>query len=89
MKDRSENNGDARTLRDLLEPIFRHKEKGLLFLLVVVLSTLSVLAFTPSQYTSTAKLIVRRGREGALLDPVTFAENTLPLHKTWESEINT
>lgn len=89
MKDRSENNGDARTLRDLLEPIFRHKEKGLLFLLVVVLSTLSVLAFTPSQYTSTAKLIVRRGREGALLDPVTLAENTLPLHKTWESEINT
>lgn len=79
----------ARTVRDVLETVFRHKKMGLLFLLIVMLTTLAVLAFKPSQYTSTAKLIVRRGREGVFLDPVISSGNALPLHKEWESEINT
>lgn len=89
MTETNKNNGYARNVRDLLESIFRHKEKGLLFLLIVALSTLTVLAFTPSEYTSMSKLIVRRGREGVLWDPAVSAGRILPLHKTWESEINT
>ncbi len=79
----------GRTVRDLLEVVFRHKTKGALFCLFVVVTALGILAFVPAEYTSTAKLMVRRGNEGLFLDSITSAGQSLPLHKEWESEINT
>jgi uncharacterized protein involved in exopolysaccharide biosynthesis len=78
-----------RTVRDLLEVVFRHKIKGAIFCFLVVATALGILAFVPAEYTSTAKLMVRRGNEGLFLDSITSAGKSLPLHKEWESEINT
>jgi uncharacterized protein involved in exopolysaccharide biosynthesis/Mrp family chromosome partitioning ATPase len=75
-----------RTPRDLLETLFRHKKKMIVFFLAVTVSTLAVLAFTPATYTSTSKLIVHPGRESVFVDPT--AGGATPLYKEWESEIN-
>lgn len=76
-------------MRDLVELAFRHKRKAIFFFLAVVSTTLIVLICMPDEYTSTAKLMVRRGREGLFLDTSSSAGNALPIYKEWESEINT
>jgi uncharacterized protein involved in exopolysaccharide biosynthesis len=77
-----------RTLRDLLEAVFRHKKKALLFFMIVVVTATGILAVTPGTYTSTSKLMIRRGRESIVLNPVAAPGELQPLYKEWESEIN-
>jgi len=88
MREIPEKQIQARTLRDLIETVFRHKKKALFFCLAVTFSALAILAFTPATHTSTSKLIVHRGRDSVFVDP-TAGGATLPLYKEWESEINT
>ncbi|HKL21729.1 MAG TPA: Wzz/FepE/Etk N-terminal domain-containing protein [Tichowtungia sp.] len=78
----------TRSMRDLVEVIFRHRRKALAFFLAVTFSSVIVLAFAPGSYTSTAKLIVHRGRESVFVDPSAVGA-MLPLYKEWENEINT
>lgn len=88
MIESSEKQVQTKSLRDLVETVFRQKKKALCFFLAVTLSALAVLAFSPSMYTSTAKLIVHRGRDSVFVDPAAGGAS-LPLYKEWESEINT
>ncbi len=84
----TENSSDShKDWREVLAPLFRHKTKAIVFFCSVVLVTLVVLAFTPPEYTSTAKLIVRRSRENVFLNPVTTIGETRGVQKTWASEI--
>jgi len=78
----------ARTLRDYLETVFRHKNKAALFFLAVVISSIIVLKLTPGSYTSTSTLMIRRGRDNVVLDPTTATGAMLPIYKEWTSEIN-
>ncbi|NCD34525.1 MAG: hypothetical protein EOL87_14060 [Spartobacteria bacterium] len=80
---------ENRTFRDLLEIIFRHKKKAMLFFFIVVITAAVTLSLTPQNYTSTSKLIIRRGRENVFLDPTAATGNMLPIYKEWESEVNT
>ncbi len=76
-----------RDWRELLAPIFRHKAKVLVFFCCVILTALVALAFTPPEYTSTAKLIVRRSRENVFINPITTIGESRGVQKTWASEI--
>ena len=73
--------------KDVLEPFFRFWKRSIVFFLAVVLTTLAILAFTPSESTSTAKLIVRRSRENGFLDPLAQSSESRSVHKTWASEV--
>ena len=75
-------------LRNYLETVFRHKNKALLFFLATAAAAVIALAFASESYTSTAKLLIRRGRENVGLDPTTATGVTLPLYKEWTSELN-
>lgn len=78
----------TRTARELIEVMFRHKKKAMAFFLGVAAASLVVLAFQPASYTSVSKLIIRQGRENVFMDPTLAIGETLPIHKSWESEIN-
>ena len=78
-----------RTMLDVLEAIFRHKMQGLLFFAAVTITAAGVLALSPDQHTSSAKLMIRRGGESVFPDPSTSSGKMLPMHKEWQSAINT
>ncbi len=52
--------------------------------------TLLVIVFAPRQYQSTAKLLLKPGRENVSVDPtVTTTGDMVSLHRTYASEVNT
>ncbi|MCC7338204.1 MAG: hypothetical protein IT422_24190 [Pirellulaceae bacterium] len=62
---------------------------ALIFVSIIAL-TVVVIVFYPRKYRSTAKLLLKIGRESVTLDPtVTTTGETLSLHHTRTSEINT
>jgi uncharacterized protein involved in exopolysaccharide biosynthesis/Mrp family chromosome partitioning ATPase len=77
-----------RTVLDLLEAVFRHRKKAVLFFFPVVVTVAVVLALTPGTYTSTAKLMIGRERESGFLKAAEASGELLPLYKEWENEIN-
>ena len=79
---------DSPPPRELLESLFRHKKKATFFFAIVVIAAWTVLALTPSEYTSTAKLIVRRSRDNSFYDPMTPGGDIRPVYKEWKTEIN-
>jgi uncharacterized protein involved in exopolysaccharide biosynthesis/Mrp family chromosome partitioning ATPase len=76
------------SLRDILEILFRHKFKMILFLGAVVLSAATFLMKMQHTYTSEAKILVRRGRENFLLDPTVATGEVTPLFMDWENNMN-
>jgi uncharacterized protein involved in exopolysaccharide biosynthesis len=64
-------------------------QSTVVFVTIIALTVL-VIVFYPRTYRSTAKLLLKIGRESVTLDPtVASAGATLSLHRTRESEINT
>ncbi len=77
-------------MRSLLQVIRRQFliVSGTIFL--GVLLTSAVIFYSPRQYQSNAKLLLRLGRENVSLDPtVTTTGDTISLHRTGGSEITT
>lgn len=57
---------------------------------LIVLVTLSVIVFMPRTYRSTARLLIRPGRESVTLDPTVAATGqAMPLQQTRQNEVET
>jgi len=77
-----------RTLRDILAILFRHKRKCLgIFLAMVAVVTL-VTFLTPDYYESSAKLLVRLGREQLTLDPTVTTGQVVNVQQSREAQLN-
>ncbi|HBA84665.1 MAG TPA: hypothetical protein DCZ95_11270 [Verrucomicrobia bacterium] len=72
--------------QDFLEAIFRHKYLVAAFFLAVAGSTLYIVMSTPNTFTSSAKILVQRGRE--TISPAAMTGDMAPVSKDWENEIN-
>jgi uncharacterized protein involved in exopolysaccharide biosynthesis len=89
MRESADATKQDRTLRDLIETICRHRKKAFAFFVAVLFGAVIMLAFLPPSYSSSSKLLLRRGRESVFPDPAAAAgETSLPLYKEWESELN-
>lgn len=75
------------SLRDILNVIFRHRNKILIFFSLVFLSVLLFTFLTPETFQSDAKLLIRVGRENVAMDP-TVTGPTLSLSQSRENEVN-
>jgi uncharacterized protein involved in exopolysaccharide biosynthesis len=80
-------NGES-SLRDILNVLFRHKKKIVLFFIVVVALITAVTYLAQEVYQSEAKLLVRVGRESVATDP-TVVGPTMGVWQTRENEVNT
>jgi polysaccharide biosynthesis protein PslE len=79
------------TLHMVSRAVWRHKGKVLLWFVAVMAGVFVYNALSPAKYRSEAKLLVRMGRENAVLDPtVTLGhEQLLSVPQLRENEINT
>lgn len=77
-----------RSLRDLMHVLFRHKRMVLLTLLTGVALAVLVNAVTTPTYRSSARLMVRIGRESVTLDPTASTGQVVSMGQTREREIN-
>ena|GEM_PF-2919986 len=76
------------TLRDILNVVFRHKKKIIAFFLVAITLVTIGAFYWPKTYGSTAQVMIRLGRENAMLDP-TAAGTALNIGgEARENEIN-
>ncbi len=77
-----------RTLRDILAVLFRHRRKCLgIFLAVAGIVTL-LTYLTPDYYESSAKFLVRLGREQLTLDPTVTTGQVVDVQQSRETQLN-
>lgn len=74
--------------RDLWDIIKRRRRLMLTWIVLATVATIMVVVWWPRTYASSAQLFVRMGRENVMLDPTATTGQTLNLHRTRESEIN-
>jgi uncharacterized protein involved in exopolysaccharide biosynthesis len=60
----------------------------LLWVAMTLAGTAAIIVWWPRSYESRAQLLVRMGRENVMLDPTATTGQTINLHRTRESEIN-
>lgn len=77
-----------KSLRDFYYILFRHKRKIVGIFSIVVLTTLVGTLLMPDVYLSSAKLMVRLGRENVTLDPTATTGQVLAIGQERENEIN-
>ena len=65
-----------RSFRDLIETVFRHRNKGAAFFIAITICALIVLAFSPASYTSECKLIVHAGTESVFVNSAAVGGST-------------
>jgi uncharacterized protein involved in exopolysaccharide biosynthesis len=80
----------ANLAHDLWTAVVRHKNKAIVFFLVVTVLTAVATLLTPKTYHSEAKLLVRLGRENSTLDPTVMSSTdaVLTIPQPRENEIN-
>ena len=78
----------ARSLRDFPYLLSRHKWKGILYFLVVMIVVIAGTFLATEIYRAEAKLLVRLGRESLSLDPATATRQVVSLGQSRESEIS-
>lgn len=66
----------GRTYRDILHILFKHRKKSLAFLVSILTFTLLASFFLPRVYESSAKLLVKIGREDTYTNPVQASAGT-------------
>lgn len=77
------------SLRDLFYVGFRHKGKMLAWFLTVMVGVTAFTFLTPETYRSTAKLLLRLGRESVTLDPTATTGPVISVSQSRASEIQT
>src|SRR4030067_2390325 len=75
-------------LRDICRVLFRHKRKMLVFFCTTLFLVVVGLIVFPRTYTSSARLLVRMGKESVTLDPTATLNQTVNVEGSRESEIN-
>ena len=76
-----------KSFRDLGYVFFRHKWKFILFFLIVMVPVTLWTLIAPDIYQSTAKLLVRLGRESVTLDPTATTGPVISVGQSRENEI--
>jgi len=79
----------ARSLRDFPYLLSRHKWKGILYFLVVMIVVIAGTFLATEIYRAEAKLLVRLGWKSVSLDPAAPTGQVVPLSQSQESEIST
>ena len=77
------------SLRDLFYIGFRHKGKMLAWFLTVMAGVTAFTFLTPETYRSTAKLLLRLGRESVTLDPTATTGPVISVSQSRAGEIQT
>jgi len=77
----------GQSLRDVFYIGFRHKGKMLACFLTVMVSVTAFTFLTPETYRSTAKLLVRLGRESVTLDPTATTGPVISVNQSRANEI--
>lgn len=72
-----EENYSSFSLRDVLNVLFRHKWKGMIFFISTVVITTMVVFYIPDIYESHAKLLVKPGRENISWDASVLGPNIM------------
>jgi uncharacterized protein involved in exopolysaccharide biosynthesis/Mrp family chromosome partitioning ATPase len=75
------------SLRDLFYIVFRHKGKMLVWFLVVMGGVTAFTFLMPETYRSTAKLLLRLGRESVTLDPTATTGPVISVSQSRAGEI--
>ncbi len=75
------------SLRDLFYVVFRHKGKMLAWFLVVMAAVTAFTFLMPETYCSTAKLLLRLGRESVTLDPTATTGPVISVSQSRANEI--
>lgn len=77
------------TIRDILQLLFRQRNKMVLFFVTVVLTVTFATIVAPNVYESKSKILVRLGRESVSLDPTVDAasRSTISVGQSREAEI--
>lgn len=75
------------SLRDLFYIGFRHKGKMLVWFIAVMVSVTAVTFLMPETYRSTAKLLLRLGRESVTLDPTATTGPVISVSQSRAGEI--
>ena len=78
----------ARSLRDFPYLLSRHKWKGILYFLAVMIVVIAGTFLATEIYRAEAKLLVRLGRESGFLDPAAPTGQVVSLGQSRESEIS-
>jgi uncharacterized protein involved in exopolysaccharide biosynthesis len=76
------------TFHDVIRVLRRHRQKILVWCLLVLALAVAALIVWPKKYSSTAKLFVRLGRESVSLDPTATTGQTLQVTESRENQIN-
>jgi uncharacterized protein involved in exopolysaccharide biosynthesis/Mrp family chromosome partitioning ATPase len=76
------------TLRDILNVVFRHWNKIVVFFICTIVFVAIATLKMPKTYESTAQLMIRIGRENATLDPTVANGAGLNISDSRENEIN-
>src|SRR5436309_363809 len=74
--------------RDFVRALRRHKGKGILTFVAILLGAAAVLWFWPRSYQSEARLFVQLGRESVSLDPTATMGPTINVSESRENELN-
>ncbi|MHC4203230.1 MAG: GumC family protein [Planctomycetota bacterium] len=75
------------SLRDLFYVVFRHKGKMVAWFLAVMAGVTAFTFLMPETYSSTAKLLLRLGRESVTLDPTATTGPVISVSQSRASEI--
>jgi uncharacterized protein involved in exopolysaccharide biosynthesis len=81
-------NYPQRSLRDFYYILFRHKWKGIIFFLAVMVTVTLGTFLVAETYRAEAKILVKIGRENVTLDPTATIGQVIQPTQTRESEIN-
>ncbi len=75
------------SVRDIVQVVFRHKWKILLFMAAVMIADIAYTYLVAELYRSDAKLLIRVGRENVQVDP-SVSGPMMPVMQDRESEVN-
>ena len=74
--------------RGFVAVLLAHKWKALAFLFLVTLTAAAATWLSPDIYRSEARLMLRLGRENAILDPTAAGGQTVAISQTRRDELN-
>lgn len=80
--------GESAPIRDFLYVMFRHKFKAAAFMFGVVAVAVMMIKTEDELFVSDANLLVRRGRENLLLDPIASSGRMVPMHSEFRADVN-
>ena len=74
------------SIKGLLESVFRHRFKLLLYNLLIILGVIALILWAPRKYGSQAKVWLKIGRQNMRLDPTATMGSTIGVQRTTQED---